>query len=56
MSESEQPVSVLPELLNMDTTAGPLWPRIEGFGHSASLQSRFPRFVSCYPRLLGETQ
>jgi hypothetical protein len=52
MNESEQPIPVFPELLNMDTTAGPLWSRLEGFAHSASLQRRFPRFVSCYPRLL----
>jgi hypothetical protein len=27
------------------------WSRLEAFGSSVSLQSRFPRFVSCFPRL-----
>lgn len=51
MSESEQPVPALPDLLNMDITAGPLWSRLEGFDNSELLKGRFPQFVSSYPRL-----
>jgi hypothetical protein len=53
LMSDEQSISTLPNLLSMDKTAGPLWSRLESFGSSASLQSRFPRFVSCYPRLHG---
>ena len=50
MSDTET-ILILPDLLNMDKTSGPLWSRLEAFGNSVSLQKRFPRFVSCYPRL-----
>jgi hypothetical protein len=51
MTDAKQNVSILPALLNMDKTSGPLWSRLESFGNSVSLQNRFPRFVSCFPRL-----
>jgi hypothetical protein len=51
VSTAEQTIPIPSELLNMDKTSGPLWSRLETFGNSVSLQKRFPRFVSCYPRL-----